>query len=138
MRRALEVGFVGFALTYMFFVDAYCTPSGANFWPNLAHWCMPQVLAMGTALLFKPPIELLGGVALAYATFTAFAYVWSAFTLGWPGYLICVFGACTGFVITAFRSLMRVEPRAGIAAIEGFCFVGSGIAINVLVLHLVL
>ncbi|KXV04076.1 hypothetical protein CR51_14820 [Caballeronia megalochromosomata] len=120
----------------MFVIDAYCTPSGTNFWPNLALWWMPQVLALGTALLFKPPIELLGGVALAYGTFTALVHVWSTFTLGWVGYLTCMFGACAGVVVAAFRSLMRVEPSAGIAATEGFYFVGAGIAINVLVLHL--
>ncbi|GAB5100613.1 hypothetical protein P9250_22570 [Caballeronia sp. LP006] len=116
-------------------IDAYCTTNGINFWPELALWWMPQVLALGTALLFRPPIELLGGVALAYGTFTAIAHVWSTFTLGWAGYLVCMFGACTGIVIAAFRNLPRITPHPAIAARDGFCFAGLGIALNVLVLH---
>jgi hypothetical protein len=136
MRRVLSVGLLGFALMYMLFIDAHCTPGDVYFWPNLAVWWMPQVFALCVALLFKPPIDLLAGVAFAYGTFALIAHMWAAFPLGWIGYLTCLAGACTGVVVASIRSILRVMPRAGIAAIDAFCFVGAGVAINVCILRL--
>jgi len=136
MNRASSIGLLGTALIYMLFIDVHCTPRDAYFWGNLAVWWMPQVFALCVALLFKPPLGLLGGVALAYGTFALLAHVWGNLMMGWAGYWICMLGACTGVVVAAIRAMIRTTPRAEIAAIDGFFFVGAGVAINALILRL--
>jgi hypothetical protein len=136
MNRVPSIALLGAGLIYMLSIDVRCTPHGAYFWGNLAVWWMPQVFALCVALLFKPPIQLLGGVAFAYGTFALLVHVWAAFPLGWAGYFICFIGACTGVVVAAIRSIIRVMPRPAVAAIDGFCFVGAGVAINAGILRL--
>jgi hypothetical protein len=136
MNRISSIGLFGTGLIYMLYIDVHCTPRGVYFFGNLAVWWMPQVFALCVALLFKPPIELLGGVAFAYGTFALLAHGWTAFPLGWVGYLICLTGACTGVVVATIRSIIRVIPRPAIAAIDGFSFVGAGLAINTGILRL--
>ncbi|WP_162068512.1 hypothetical protein [Burkholderia sp. THE68] len=91
----------------MLAIDVQCTPSDVNFCGKLAVLWMRQIFAMSVPLLFKPPIELLGAIALADGTFTALVHVRSLFMLGWVGYLTCIFGACTGVVVADFKSLMQ-------------------------------
>lgn len=77
-----------------------------------------------------------GGVTLAYGTFSLLAHAWGDFTLGWVGYLICTAGACVGVTVAALRSMVRVSQHIGIAAMDGFCCVAAGVAINALILRL--
>jgi|GEM_PF-3447877 hypothetical protein len=136
MNRVSSIVFLGTALAYMFFIDVHCTPRDAYFWGNLAIWWMPQVFVLCVALLFKPPLGLLGGVALAYGTFALLAHAWGSLMMSWAGYWICMLGACTGVVVAAIRAMIRTAPRAETAAIDGFCCVGVGVAINVLILRI--
>jgi hypothetical protein len=136
MRRLSKFAFVGIAITYMLLVDMHATSNDGHFAGNFAVWWMPQVLVLCVALLLRPPVELLGGIAAAYGTFVGLCWLWGGLTLGWAGYLLCVFGASTGAVSAGFKSMMR-EGRGGpIAALEGFLFVAIGIAINGLILRL--
>lgn len=136
MRRVANIGLLLIGLIYMLCMDMHCTSRNEYFGGNLAFWWIPQVFALCVALLFKPPIELLGGVACAYGTFALLVHLWSAFPLGWAGYLICLVGACVGVVVAAIRSVLHITPRAGRVALNGFCFVGAGVAINTLILRL--
>ena len=136
MKHVSGAGFLGLALIYMVFIDVRCTAGDAYFWGNLAVWWMPQVFALCVALLFKPPLGLLGGVAVAYGTFALLTHVWGNAMMGWAGYWMCMLGACTGVVVAAIRAMIRTTPRAEIAAIDGFCFVAAGVAINAGILRL--
>lgn len=136
MKYVSGIGFLCVALIYMVSIDVHCTASDVNFWRNLAVWWTPQVFALWVALPFIPLLELLGGVAVAYGTFALLAHVPGNLAMGWAGYWMCIFGACTGVVVAAIRAMIRTTPSAQIAAIDGFCCVAEGLAINAGILRL--